>query len=249
MMRWVVGLLPAIVWAQVEITIPDTLPSRMLLWQVIPGEVLLRAHGAVRILTSVTPSYGEALCTPFARQPITLVADSLRLPFAALVAELLALVEPFPYGGTLPRGQCQICVRLSDANDSSREVAPTRCRSVFVRGVPSVEVTGAEGRVRLRDTALLHFRWSIWTPVEQEGIEWQLRIVRRCFGQSAWYALMVNTPIAECTRECGRQTAWACSLSANVFAPLTPYVWGIFARGAGEQWALVTSVHEFTIER
>jgi len=248
-MRWVVGLLPAIVWAQVELTIPDTLPSKIVRWQGIRGDVLLQGRGAVRILMCLEPSHGEALCTPFARQPITLIADSLRIPFAALIAELLASAEPFFYRGSLPEGQCRICIRLADANDSSREVTPMRCRAVFLHGLPHVEATGATGTVRASDSTLLHFQWTIPTPVKDEEVEWELRIVPRRLGQSAWYALMVNAPIAECTRESSKQTAWECSFRTIVFPPQTQYVWGIFARFAGEQWELVSPVREFVVMR
>ncbi|GIV55745.1 MAG: hypothetical protein KatS3mg040_0513 [Candidatus Kapaibacterium sp.] len=248
-MRWMVGLLPAIVWAQVEITIPDTLPSQLLRWQGIQGDVLLRTRGAVRILVCLEPLQMDTLCTPFARQPITLIADSLRLPFATLIGELLASAEPFPYRSSLPQGQCRICVRVVDANDSSREVAPVRCRTVWIRGVPHVEATGATGTVRASDTALLHFQWTIEAPAGAEGIEWELRIAPRRLGQSAWYALMVNAPIVQCTRDSGSQTAWECSLHAKVFAPKTRYVWGIFTRSAGEAWELVSPVREFVVEQ
>ncbi|GBD05656.1 hypothetical protein HRbin20_01245 [bacterium HR20] len=249
-MRWMVGLLPAIVWAQVELTIPDTLPTHMLRWQDIRGDVLLRMRGAVRILACLEPSHADAICTPFARQPVTLLADSLRLPFATLIAELLASAEPFPYRSSLPQGQCRICVRVVDANDSSREVVQMHCQSVFLRGIPHIEATGATGIVRASDSALLHFQWSVPTPVSSEQqIEWELRIAPRRLGQSAWYALMVNAPIVQCTRDSGSQTAWECSLHAKVFAPKTRYVWGIFTRSAGEAWELVSPVREFVVEQ
>lgn len=133
-MRWMVGLLPAIVWAQVELTIPDTLPSHMLRWQDIRGDVLLRVRGAVRILACLEPSHADAICTPFARQPITLIADSLRLPFATLIGELrfrgAVSLSEFSATGSVPdlcsRSRCERLIKggcagaLPDGMDSRR---------------------------------------------------------------------------------------------------------------------------------
>jgi hypothetical protein len=248
-MRWIIGLLPAVVWAQVEIVIPDTLPAQLVLWQDMRGDIILRARGAVRVLICLEPEHEQTICTPFARQPITFIADSIRLPLAAVIAQLLLTAEPIYCRTQLPRGRYRLCISVADANDSTKNIAPMHCRTVFVRGIPLVDVQGPTGLVNGRETSLLRFRWSSAAPAGYDSYRWELRVAPRRLGQSAWYALMVNAPIVQCTRDSGSQTAWECSLHAKVFAPKTRYVWGIFTRSAGEAWELVSPVREFVVEQ
>ncbi len=246
-MRWIIGLLPAIVWAQVEIVIPDTLPAQLVRWQDIQGDITLHARGAVRILVCLEPEHVQAICTPFVRQPITFIADSLRLRLSAVIADLLMTAEPMYSRIQLPQGRYRLCIGLADVNDSTRTLAPMHCRSVFVRGIPLVDVQGPSGLVNSRETTLLRFRWSTVAPAHYEHIRWELRVVPRRLGQSAWYAFMVNSPHVQCVQQPDNRTWWECTYPTASFEPGKQYVWGIVALSPDGQSECVSPISEFRL--
>jgi len=246
-MRWIIGLLPAVVWAQVEIVVPDTLPAQLVRWQDMRGDIILRARGAVRVLICLEPGHEQTICTPFARQPITFIADSIRLPLAAVIAQLLLTAEPIYSRTQLPRGRYRLCIGVADANDSTKNIAPMHCRTVFVRGIPLVDVQGPTGLVNRRETTLLRFRWSSAAPAGYDSYRWELRVAPRRLGQSAWYALMVNLPHVQCTRQPDNRTWWECTYSTAIFEPGKQYVWGIVALTADGQSECVSPINEFIL--
>lgn len=246
-MRWALLVIPILTSAQtVTITIPDTLPEWFHRWQDTTWSVTLSVPTpmALRMLPCIEGEHMR-LCTPFSKQPVTIIRDAVRMPLSAVLAELLLNTEPFYPSNRLPAGQYRLCIELVDAHDSLRQKV-RQCRAFTVVGIPFVALIGPAPRVRLRDSTVLRFAWWTEKPLDTK-VRFELRVVERAFGQSAWHALMTAPMVAVCWRESEQRTQWECSIVTSVLMRNRHYVWGVVVEHEGRR-ELVSPLGEFVTE-
>ncbi|MCX7936790.1 MAG: hypothetical protein RMK00_00110 [Bacteroidota bacterium] len=245
MRRWILLLLPATAWAQsLTIVLPDTVPATLAAWHQIAGEIVVVApEMLVARMVGCIELSSTTICTPFERQPVLVVADTLRMPIVAVMAEFLLHTQPLYRSNRIPGGLGRMCMQLVDANDSSRAIISPVCREFFVRGVPDVRLDSVAPFIEVDSVC---FRWHVAIPVGVPTV-FQLRIAERRPGQSSWYAVVRSVPVATCRIHSDRLSKWECCFPLFLFRRGVEYVWGIFADGGGSQEELISPVGEFVL--